>query len=353
MKKMKLNRNNYEEYFLLYADNELTADEKYQVELFIEANNDLKAEFIAIQQTINEPEEIIIDKNFLLKKIGKQITTNDLLMLLDNELSESEKHEIINGIADNKSLVEEYNNFKKVTFLPDLSVSFPDKELLYKKTERAKIIYFYRVAAAAVLITFGLWGGYQLVRNNEEIPKKEIAKTVTGSPATKSNSNTSDTIQKIEKDNKQADIAVIKMQPVSENNVAANPVVKVITPVKKEETQPVKTNDLPQRELAYQQPDKIKGNDVDHNIGTENGVIPNASIDEHALNVNTGADYNTQPAQQESIVHPTSYSPNESSGNYAFYNVPQEQFRKTKIAGFLKTAKRMITRNLPGGARTD
>jgi anti-sigma factor RsiW len=39
---MKIDRHNYEEYFILYMDNELSSDDRGQVEEFIQKNPDLK-----------------------------------------------------------------------------------------------------------------------------------------------------------------------------------------------------------------------------------------------------------------------------------------------------------------------
>ena len=56
---MNINRNNYEEYFLLYADNELSAAEKNMVEMFVKQNTDLEEEFIMFQQSVVKPDNTI------------------------------------------------------------------------------------------------------------------------------------------------------------------------------------------------------------------------------------------------------------------------------------------------------
>ena len=60
---MQINRQSYEEYFLLYADGELNESEKRAVEEFIDQNPDLAGELSIIQETIFEPDGTIVFEN--------------------------------------------------------------------------------------------------------------------------------------------------------------------------------------------------------------------------------------------------------------------------------------------------
>ena len=58
---MTINRNNYEEYFLLYVDRELNGDEQKMVEEFVKLHPDLEKELSALQQTISLPPVMIFE----------------------------------------------------------------------------------------------------------------------------------------------------------------------------------------------------------------------------------------------------------------------------------------------------
>ncbi len=96
---MDINRDNYEEYFLLFADNELTDSEKVAVILFLKENKDLEEEFSMIHHTISKPEQNIIldDKSFLFK--------NNSLSLINDK-----NYEEIFVLYHDDELTNEYRN---------------------------------------------------------------------------------------------------------------------------------------------------------------------------------------------------------------------------------------------------
>ena len=86
---MNINRHNYENYFLLYADRELCASDCTLVEAFVTANPDLKKELdTLIKLTLPKEELIFADKQLLYKKnyTLTEVVQNELLLKIDNEL---------------------------------------------------------------------------------------------------------------------------------------------------------------------------------------------------------------------------------------------------------------------------
>ena len=60
---MRINRQTYEEFFLLYNDGELDHEEKMAVEEFIRENPDLEQELILLQNTVLIPDETLVFEN--------------------------------------------------------------------------------------------------------------------------------------------------------------------------------------------------------------------------------------------------------------------------------------------------
>lgn len=156
MKKEKLHRGNYEEYFLLYVDNELSDQEKQWVEDFVAANPDLKVELDILFDSVLHEEKIPFKGKDALLKNELSAVEELQLSFLDNELDSTEINRL-NKIhqADPNALA--FFDLLKKTKLPEEKILFPYKEKLYRRTTRVGLMrWLTPVAAAAVLITIFL-----------------------------------------------------------------------------------------------------------------------------------------------------------------------------------------------------
>jgi flagellar biosynthesis protein FliP len=75
MKILTITTNNYESFFLLYVDNELTELEKQEVEAFVQSNPALSVEFDSLKQTKLHQEQIIYANKHFLYKQEEEITS--------------------------------------------------------------------------------------------------------------------------------------------------------------------------------------------------------------------------------------------------------------------------------------
>ncbi len=69
---MTVNRNNYEEYFLLYIDRELNGNDTQMVEEFVRRHPDLEKELTALKQTVAVPPEIVFEHKEILLRDEKE-----------------------------------------------------------------------------------------------------------------------------------------------------------------------------------------------------------------------------------------------------------------------------------------
>jgi hypothetical protein len=195
---MNINRNNYEDFFLLYADGELRVDERIAVEDFVAENEDLKIELEMIQAAVLPVEEIVfVDKSFLYKApVFDSVLQEKLLMKIDNELATSEMASVNEIIASNASAKKEYELLQRTKLDASEKIIFEEKHLLYKK-ERDNVVAFgwVRWAAAAIFIGFGLFVGIKLSNNGAIESSTGVATTIT-KPTEKKNNIIADTSTK-------------------------------------------------------------------------------------------------------------------------------------------------------------
>src|SRR6476619_5928724 len=91
-----ITRDNYEEWFLLYVDDELTAAEKKTVDDFVLRHPDLKDELGLLCSTKLPAEAIAFENKTTLFADSMKVNTEDesLLLYIDNELPDAAKSKV-------------------------------------------------------------------------------------------------------------------------------------------------------------------------------------------------------------------------------------------------------------------
>ena len=150
-----ITRENYEEYFLLYADNELPAETRLAVERFVDAHPDLREEWEAMLQCRFQPEtdQQFPDKNSLLQY------EDSFLSYIDGELDEEGRKAVETLVRQDEPRGRELKQLMMTVSQPDMTVVFPDKESLYRTEKRRRVVmmpWLRAGVAAAVLAAVAL-----------------------------------------------------------------------------------------------------------------------------------------------------------------------------------------------------
>lgn len=155
---MQINRTNYENFFLLYVDGELSTTEMQAVERFALENSDLGSELDALLETKLSSEDSFgfIDKEILYRTASNSINEinyeEQFLLFLDNELTEAEKEQTKVFLVAHPELQANFELLQAAK-LPHETISFGDKSVLYQKEERKPVAMgWWRMAVAAAMI---------------------------------------------------------------------------------------------------------------------------------------------------------------------------------------------------------
>lgn len=167
---MQISRHNYEEFFLLYVDKELSAADRKTVEVFVKENPDLQMELNLLQQTVVNADDIVLHKkDWLYMEEDISALQENLLLYADAELNTTDKNAVESLLNTNASVKAEWNILQQTKLQPDMAVVFEDKASLYRKQDGRVVAFkWWRVAAAAVLLGFGLWTGVSEYKNNTQ-----------------------------------------------------------------------------------------------------------------------------------------------------------------------------------------
>lgn len=271
---MNINRHNYEEYFILYMDNELSDAQRRMVKDFTEKNPDLKEELdILLQSRLIPNQNIVFEgKNELYRSSEiSEITADNyeeyMLLYIDNELNSEQKLEVEKFIESSSQAKQELGILQK-TKLQTEAISFPYKESLYRKAERVRVvsIKWWRIAAAAViLLAIGLTAVVLINNDKPDITDPGIVKTnpkqaikdadektdqntdpkIEQDHSDKKDENKVNTILQPEKNIAKTNDNKIKEEPVGDQNMIANINQKEFNPLPVEENiRPKNLNNL-------------------------------------------------------------------------------------------------------------
>jgi hypothetical protein len=336
------------------------------VEIFVQENPDLKEEFSMMKLTINFPDEEVrlSDKSFLLKEESPFINENNyeeiFVLYHDKELSEEQKIETERFIVGNPKFKTDFELIGHAKLIPDNSVVYPGKKQLYRKEKSGRVIpiILWRSIAAAVFLGFGLWVTISYFNKtevsqpittstNNNIPKPTIKNTKPGTEiiseksADKEESNIASSAKTtkskiIKKDKTDRERPVLKEQKIKEESIAGNDIKSKKEPV--EQRINVSKPNIDYQLVASDKPVKV----LPAIIEKAETHLPDNHIEE-PVNKIEGAVPNEVHAQTASYISDA----DANNQNYVFYDVPAEEFRKSKVGGFLKKIKRVVERNNP------
>ena len=367
---MNINRHNYEDFFLLYVDKELSAADRKAVDVFVQENPDLKMELDLLQQTVVNADDIVLQKKDWLYK-EEEITAlqKNLLLYTDDELSATDKTTVELLLNTNATAKAEWNILQQTKLQPDMAVVFGDKQLLYRK-EDGRVVGFkwWRVAAAAVLLGFGLWSGIAVYKNN--------IKTTNGSEVVVVENKTNSTQDKTDSPviNQKQNSSVIE-NATAQNNTATTNQQKNVAPDKNAKTAVDNINNqtaiTPQQNIALQnnnnkKPDNNlpkrslqnvnsnKSNVVtSSNVSSENNNGVRVSGNNDAVvkintkenktsleDLNVGKTNENNTAVQ--VVNTDKTADGENNARYL--NVDNNKEKRSALAGFIRKAKRVLER---------
>ncbi len=369
---MNIDINNYEEYFLLYADNELSASEKNIVEDFVSQHSELEEELLMFKQSVVKPDNdcVLEDKKSLFKEQHKFINHDNyheiFILYNDNELNDWERQQTETFLLQNTTLRNELMLLQNTKLVPDKTIDFPWKQLLYKQEEKGKVIpvKWWRNMAAAIIAAIGLWLGITYLQNDE----KKLPISVKNNPDKRINEiepnpfieKTDKSIKSIPGENKKSkNVSSAKgdlfAKSMVKNSIGKSSVIKHTPGLqlgkKQKEVSMVREPGInnkniktPENESQSIAVEKIQElNDIKL-IKTNDPVN---ALNDNSKNIDIAVNDKNELPDEYALK--ASYTPDEdeNSNNYVFYNVTKEEFNRTKLGGFLRKVKRTVERKSP------
>lgn len=345
-----INRHNYESFFLLYTDNELSAAERKIVDEFVAANPDLQEELVMLQQSVLKPDNIVFDakKSLLKHELIPTGIQEKLLLYLDHELTPAERNEIDLLIKSDVDVSKEWDLLQQTKISTGNKIVFEDKRSLYRKEEGRVIAFPWRkVAAAAAFTGLVILGGLTYFNKANEVSGNQTAINPQMNPGLEGKVKTplrekiETTVPSVVNEN---EIAVLTANKKMVKKTVGGRAKKV-APVRLagDDVQPVaikaKTNDLPTPHF-----------DNFNNIPDNKNPVANVTPEKPSNNiVNPGNNEigsrknNDEPANTYAAT--TAFVDNDENNNDRVLFMDEEKVKRSKLGGVFRKVKRVLERS--------
>ncbi|HOW24325.1 MAG TPA: hypothetical protein PK711_01535 [Bacteroidales bacterium] len=160
---MKINRNNYETYFIDYLDGVLSPDQVSELFRFLDQNPDLREELSDVEsipvmadENIEYPDKQVLKKKPVISvgPIHELNYQEYLIGSVEGDLSVTESRLLDRFVLRNPQVQEEWEQFKRTRLVPDQQIIYPGKRTLKRSSfwiSYRKPLYYISGAAASLL----------------------------------------------------------------------------------------------------------------------------------------------------------------------------------------------------------
>ena len=357
---MNINRHNYESFFLLYADKELSASERKEVEDFVATNADLAIELKELMALCLPVENIKFpDKSKLCRTDRALEEQENLLLMLDNEVPESERERLQQLISKDVDVSKEWALLQKTLLDADESIPHQDKASLYRyEAEKVRYMNLRRLMVAASIAALLFFGSRFLFRTdkvNDQPQNNGISQNIpSGIPSpvkqdSAINNQTNVDEQRIAQQKIQSEV---KPDVTGEKNFLSTDnkqTDKLKSAVAKDLKVPAILNERLLENLNNEESNKSLSTNVSNE---KNETLPtriNNTV--AAVQLPEKQKTLTAPDMEISLPAPVSYAQqasstvqDEASDTKVLY-MDEDKLNKTRIGGFVRKVKRVIERN--------
>lgn len=327
-----IHHGNYEEFFILYMDNELNEEQKKMVDAFLVVNSDLQGAFDILKSTKLPLEEFSFNKEELLASNMKLSSVDEeLLLYVDNELPADKKNILELELTSNKDYKLQYEVLLQAKLDPTEKIVYPNKEQLYHRTE--KVVFFQpwiRVAAAVLVITIG---GMFYFRNSSSTPAINTKITAGKNPVKQIEPKKNNSLKiPHTTDNSNAD-EVANTNSSSQNKKNSKPPEEI--------KQMPEENKIPENIFVFTQPNEFVETQTTDRIKTTNieGGSGNESDPKTSVSNNLKNDIVKTHSVTSSLLERNTI---ESPVDHKDGSIADNNNRKGSVKGFLRKATRMI-----------